>query len=263
MQYSWLDRPNWRLQSKTRVQAGPSILNAGGFSAWTDVAPGSLDETRGRRELHQRPTGREFNPTGMVGGRRHNPAYAPSNPELRGKRTYVPRTKSLEGPTTAEVPRGVRRLQVEPAATANPSAAKEKDTPKPPVRAQSAGLTRKDDQQDKAARVRSAGLTRRSQNGGEFVWGGGLRVAKDGVTGRSLRSAETPMAWPKHYGYPPSHDASGAPIDYALEKYGGAFRTKPPEHPDVTKSRRNRAIASDKSYPNQNMRARNAGVMYY
>lgn len=256
--YSFLDGPRWRLQSKTRVQAGPSILDHGGFAAWTDVAPGSILDKRGKRDLRQPPTGREFNPTGMVGGRRHTAAYRKDEPGLRGKRTFVAATKSLEGPVTTELPQGVRRLSASPAATANPSAAQGK----PPVRAQSAGLVRKDPLPvDRAARVRSAGLSRRSQNGSEFVWGG-LRIARDS-SGRSIRAAESPMPWPAARDYPPSRDASGVPIDYALARYGGPLRSKPPEHPDVVKSRRNRAIASDPSYPNQAMRARNAGEIYY
>ena len=217
----------------------------------------------GRGCIHARrhplaPVHLTYAPCPPCAGRRHTAAYRKDEPGLRGKRTFVAATKSLEGPVTTEVPQGVRRLSASPAATANPSAAQGK----PPVRAQSAGLVRKDPLPvDRAARVRSAGLSRRSQNGSEFVWGG-LRIARDS-SGRSIRAAESPMPWPAARDYPPSRDASGVPIDYALARYGGPLRSKPPEHPDVVKSRRNRAIASDPSYPNQAMRARNAGEIYY
>ena len=86
-----------------------------------------------------------------------------------------------------------------------------------------------------------------------------VRVMSSGVPARSM---ETPVAWPAYAGYPPSVDpVSRKVIDYALTPHGGVFAVKPPLHPDVQQSHRNRLAAGIP--PASYSAFRHAGERYY
>lgn len=74
--------------------------------------------------------------------------------------------------------------------------------------------------------------------------------------GEPARTLEHPVAWPTFTGYPANTDQDGAPIDYAVSRYGGPIRSMPKPHPDLVSSRAHRQAASDPTQYNQSTRCR-------
>merc|ERR1712060_672040 len=245
MSHSFLDKPNWHLQSKRRVEPQPSLLNTGGFLSWTNVPPVgtsdpyNADEQRSQRRMVNRP--RSGHQPNQIGGRLHVQPQKHDADPAEGKRTF-PTTRVQSAPPRAS---GVRRVHMDHPALANPNAAGGGCAP-----ARSAGVKT----------INQNAAFYRIWNPGELntaEWKPGVRIARD-AAGRHMRALERPMAWPADENYPPCRDASGALVDYALAFHGGAFRTMPKDVLDSRQSHRNTSAR-----PNQQMRCRHAGERYY
>ena len=227
----YLTPSSWPVQTKQRVSLPhpPSFFEGGGFQKWTDL------QTRPEPEyMVQR---RHFTPqprtTGdldsLEKGRARGMFNGVSTPvHATGKRQYNPHApvqRERFGAKDVELSVGTILT------SANPN-------------------------------MTGALCKPRRQEGVKFI----RRVvssntALDPRPPKPEHAPETPVAWPAHPRYPPDRDASGATIDYALSTYGGSLRAMGANHPDLLKSRWNRAHLN--SQPNQSMRSRHAGNTLY
>ena len=261
-----LDRPNWHLQTRQRAQTVESSLSRGGFSAWTDVPPVGVRDP----QLPDPASGARQHFVGLPGNCREASAGAGGKrciPEVRkadrpdGKRIFDTRG---DGSLVAPRPSGLRKViprgGIPPPGTADPNRAYGggNTTPKPDgvyINTEGRGEVKYQ-------------CWRPEQLVGAF--GGdwnlntryGNRKVKVMSNGMPQRSMETPVAWPTYAGYPPSRDpVSKRTIDYALHPHGNTFSMKPPLHPDVVQSHRNRLAASNP--PASYSSFRHAGERYY
>lgn len=250
------DRPNWHLKSKRRVCPNSSLLNEGGFAAWTNVpAVGTRDpynSVGGKPLIRVFPgasnsRGHEFDATGIVGGRRIV-RYERAAERPEGKRTYSAPPSCLVGRESPHGRSGVRQVNARPAPRlTNPNTMQSAKPPRPE------GVRM-------VHRTASYRIWQPDQLPGAS-WHPGCRTIRD-AAGAPMRDRSTPNAWPAWPGYPPSHDAkTGAAVDYALAHHGGPFRKLNKAHPDVVASQMNCIRASNA--PNEGMRCRHAGDRYY
>ena len=260
-QWSDLDAPSWRLQTKTRVGTAQSSLCAGGFAAWTDVPPVGIpdpqlaDQNRAGK-LHF-PTLPGYAPEAdpMAGGKRIVPERIPRDrPE--GKRVFHT-TGGLS--TSAPRPGGLKRVHPPgPPSTADPnSACGAMRPPKPEgVKITPGGRNDVKYQCWRPEQLMNA-------YGGDWNLNTRYGLRKLGLmdNGVPKRMMETPIAWPSYAGYPPDRDANGKLIDYGLKQNGGILSLKPQKHPDMVRSHQNRLAAGipPKSYTS----FRHAGERHY
>lgn len=241
-----------------------ALSSNGGFQTWTDVPPvGAKDPhvtlVPQKRHLYQNPTGKEFDSAGLVGGRAKVPPIRPFVWAEDGKRTWDDRpdrsARTLPYLKREQpIAHGVRHFHADhPPLSANPNNMASGERP---PRAEGVRWSERAYQTD--------GVFQRSERPSSLrpPRGEGVRISRD-PQGVPMRAKEMPIAWPAWPGYPPTRDAGGRAVDYALARYGGSFRGMPQEHADVRSSRQQRVVAADPKFVHQGMRCRHAGEYYY
>ena len=106
--------PNWRMQSKRRIDPGPSALSAGGnFATWTNVPPVGVPDPHTAAQMrlgrttfpHFKPTVSGKDPYAVAAGKRIT--TLPDHPDKGDGRFHYPHLTNA-GSMTEVVSRGVR-----------------------------------------------------------------------------------------------------------------------------------------------------------
>lgn len=266
-----LDRPRWGLQTKSHQTSGPpSSSLTGDFKRWTNVPPVGVKDPecatleRGERR-HFEP---KYCPPGLMdkGGKRCLPGPS-ERPRTEGKRTFahLTRRSGFDADMQGRA-QGVRYVQCAAKGTRGAAGANPNEGASAAVlRPEGVRITRDAAGAVKHGQVRYKAWqppTLAKAEGGDWNLNtryGNRKVGKD-ATGRPMREAETPIAWPSYAAYPPDRDARGNLVDYALAKHGGIFKDAKKEHPDLKFARESRSAGYA---VNQHNKLRHAGLWHY
>ncbi|KAL1508519.1 hypothetical protein AB1Y20_004619 [Prymnesium parvum] len=254
---------SWRLQSKKRATpSSPSLLSTGGFAAWTNVPPVGVPDPhiqdqmrRGRASGPTLSSRMSVNPVDSQGGKRITTLS--EHPAKIDSKRHFPHLANVTS-SKEQVSRGIKQVHT-PAKGIAATGSNPNSVARESHRESNQRVRMFPGRNDVAYNCwEPADLHKASNGDWNLNTKYGFRKVSMSESGEPKRSLEHPVAWPSFKGYPPDKDArSGVRIDYALERYGGIFRSMPPPHPDLVASRANRASASDPSRCNQSLQCRN------
>jgi len=256
--------PGWRLQSRRTIEQPPSLLNTGGFRAWTNVPPvgqpdpHTADQLRIGRKVfpHFQATPSSHDPYKIGAGKRITTLA--EQPYKWDEKHHFPGLANAQSHDEARS-RGIKqvdsRAKRTTAGLSDPNSVVREFMPDRPIGVKMSNPNPNDVNYN-CWEPQHLGKALH----GDWNWNtrcGFRKVAHDEGTGEPLRNLEHPVAWPTYPGYPPDRQAgTNTRIDYALAKHGGTFKQMQSQHPDLVTSRQNRVAASDPGRYNQSMRCR-------